>query len=139
MKPKVNRDRLTLAIAFLVVGFGIGIGVLYRYDFLLHSKPTAPSHHFDRFLWSVASAFIGFGVLAFRLRTNQNKAYTLYLTYYLPVLLMMAALVTAMTFLVEDLNGAGFFYFAFAVGFLAGLFVDSLRDIVARFVKQHTA
>jgi hypothetical protein len=99
-----NPVRIGLAISFVVMGAAIGFGVLQQYGFLWDNEPAAP-FHFDRFLWSLSGVFIGFGVLAFKFRTNPTPALVTYTTYYLPLLMVFALLVTASTFWFEPLKG----------------------------------
>ena len=133
---RLNPMRMALAVGFFVVGLILGLFVLQRYGFLLESTLVVPSH-FHRFLWSAGSAFTGFGVLAFIFRTSPEPAFLKYVTYYLPLLLVMAALVTGITYLIMQLNGAAFFYFAFGVSFLLGFLIDSLDGIVRSVIDRY--
>ena len=133
----LNCVRVALAAGFFVVGLIVGLVVLHKYGFLMESNQMAPSH-FYRFLWCVGSVFTGFGVVAFIHKNNPKPALLRYTTYYLPLLLVIAALVTGITFLIDQLNGVAFFYFAFGVSLFAlGLFIDSLDRIVRGLIDRY--
>jgi len=126
----INKVRVLFSVIFLLLGLvGIGI-VLKNYCFMFNMGPEMIPSHLFRFIWSLSSAVLGFAVLVFRIRYNPKPVFVSYLTFYLPLLIAIAALVTFVSILFDRLSGVTFFYFSFFLGFILGVLVDSFLNLV---------
>jgi hypothetical protein len=133
---EINKTRVTFSVFFSLIGL-IGIFViLKRHGFLLDMGPETVPSHIYRFIWSLFSAFLGFSALVFRIRRNPKPVIVSYFTYYIPLLIVIAALVTSITMLFDRLDGASFFYFSFSISFVLGVLVDSFFGFILSFISR---
>ena len=114
----------TLYFVAAIVGF-----VWFWYGEMFYFKHL-DSYHFDRYLWCLFSSTFGFSCIAFYHRNSDESPLPEYISYYLPLLFVISALVFSILHLFEASSGFVFYYFSFSACFILAFLVDSFWSSV---------
>jgi hypothetical protein len=126
-------------------GWRIFFSIIYFVSFVVilifsHKRVLREILEFEylyRFFWCLASSFFGFSVIAFRGRYNPKSPFPEYLTYYLPLLIVISSLVFSGLYLLAKTSGILFYSVSFTVCFILGYLVDSFWEIVVGIFKKY--
>ncbi len=112
-------------VAFSVLYFAFAVAIVgSRWDEIFYFKHF-DSYQFDRYWWCLSSSFFGFSCIAFHQRHSDKSPLPEYISYYLPLLLVISALAFSILHLFEASSGFVFYYFSFAACFILAFLVDS--------------
>jgi hypothetical protein len=125
---KVNPARVWFAAGFLLLG---ALALLWSTFDMPNYYLTGKRFHFHRFLWCAGFSFLGFGVLAIRLRSLPQSPWPSYVTYYPPMLIAISALVYSICFLFSEARGGTFYPLSASACFIMAHLVDDFLRLVA--------
>ena len=129
---KINGWRVSFSILYFVSFIGILI-FFHRRIF----EEILEFGYLYRFFWCLASSFFGFSVIAFRGRYNPKSPFPEYLTYYLPLLIVISSLVFSVLYLLAKASGILFYSISFTVCFILGYLVDSFWIIITGLFEKY--
>jgi len=122
---KINGWKVFFAILYF--SFFIGLLISFRKGIF---KEILEFAYLYRFFWCLAGSFLGFSVLAFQGRYDPRSPFPIYLTYYLPLLIVISSLVFSTLYLLSKASGILFYSISFPVCFILGYLVDSFWEII---------
>ena len=130
---KINKKRVVCSVLYLLIGIFI-IGI--RFKSMFYPEVNIATYNFDRFLWCLSSAFIGFAALAFRLRRHPKSPFPEYITYYPLLLGVIASLVFSLCHIFQQTKSFIFYYLSFSLSFIFGFLVDYFFTLVTVFLSK---
>jgi hypothetical protein len=116
-----------LILAILIIA--IRSKSMFYYDALDHS------FNLDRYLWSVASALLGFSFLSYRVIEHSNSPFPSFIVYYPILLLIIAAISFSFCHAFQRTSGFVYYYLSFSISFCFGFLVDRFWDIISKVVQ----
>ena len=134
-KVRVNWRRVSFAVGYFLLA--IILAIIF-WDDMIYPKPIENSYNLFRFLWCIACSFIGFAVLAYRLRHLEKTPWPSYLTYYLPVMIAVSAFVFAAFHAYVKTSGYVFYYASGSVCFLMANLIDYIFKIIISWLKRRS-